>query len=83
MAEKIELSAEDWHIVGEAYEAYCGAYDAAPNGEGVAGAEEFGIKAVFFVLRHGMTAPQAVEAAIGAAGHYGVPRKYKLVPIET
>jgi hypothetical protein len=76
------LSDEEEDTISEAWEAYDGAYNTAPNGEGVSGAQYFGLRAAFLVIRYGMKAPEAVEKSIGRVGHYGVPRKYKLVPIE-
>jgi hypothetical protein len=45
------------------------------------GAAEFGARAAAFAAM-GIKAPEAVAKAIGEVGHYGVPRKYKLVPRE-
>lgn len=67
--------------VEEIAAAFWGAYDAAPSGEGMVGAAEFGCWAAAYAAS-GMKAPEAVAKAIGEHGHYGVPRKYKLVPRE-
>lgn len=56
-----------------------GAYCATPSGEGVMGALYFAARAAVLVAR-GMKAPEAVAAAIGNAGQYGVPRIYGVIP---
>jgi hypothetical protein len=66
-------------LLDEIIEAFYGAYEAAPSGEGVMGAAEFGARAAAFAAM-GIKAPEAVSKAIGEVGHYGVLRKYKLVP---
>jgi hypothetical protein len=71
---------EDEELLQEFEEAVFGAYDAAPTGEGVMGVLEFASRAAYWVSK-GLKAPEAVDAAIGSVGHYGVPRKYKLVPV--
>jgi hypothetical protein len=68
-------------LLDEIQEAFWGAYSAAPSGEGVMGAAEFGARAAAFAAL-GVKAPKAVAKAIGEVGHYGMPRKYKLVPRE-
>jgi hypothetical protein len=70
----------DDELLSEMEEAVFAAYDASPSGEGVMGALAFAARAAYFVSK-GLRAPEAIEKAIGPCGHYGVPRKYKLVPI--
>lgn len=61
-------------------EAFWGAYDAAPPGEGVVGAAEFGCLAAILVALDGLSPLLAMARAIGETGHYGRPRKHELVP---
>lgn len=60
-------------------EAIDGAYRAAPNGEGVAGATYYAAVAAIFVFR-GLSPSDAVAKAIGHYGTYGVERTYGLIP---
>jgi hypothetical protein len=59
-----------------------GAYEAAPQGEGVGGALMFAACAALLVTR-GFDAAEAVAKAIGERGNYGVRREYALVPRPT
>lgn len=72
---------EEDALQDEMDDAFWGAYRAAPSGEGVMGAADFGCRAVVLVAR-GMKAPEAVAKAIGDRGNYGVPRRHALVPLE-
>ena len=74
---KARVESGEW--LTEAAEACSGAWRAAPNGEGVAGAEGFAEEAARLVLLKGIKAPEAVARAIGNVGTYGVRREYELV----
>ena len=76
------LTTEEDDLIEEVESAFWGAYGAAPNGEGVMGAAEFGCIAAVLAAVRRIKAPDAVALAIGEVGHYGVPRKYKLVTRE-
>ncbi len=69
-------------LADEIEAAMWGAYQAAPQGEGVAGAMHFASRAAVLIICEGMKAPEAVAKAIGEGGTYGVPRRYALVPRE-
>lgn len=56
-----------------------GGYYSAPSGEGEMGGLDSAARAAVLVAR-GMKAPQAVAAAIGEHGTYGVKRTYGVVP---
>jgi hypothetical protein len=77
-----ESNMSDDDLRDELEAAIYGAYEAAPQGEGVAGAMYFAALAAFNVAKLGMKAPEAVAKAIGERGMYGVPRRYALVPRE-
>jgi hypothetical protein len=69
----------DAALLDEIWEAFWGAYEAAPPGETIMEAAEYGARAAAFAAL-GVKAPEAVAKAIGEVGFYGAPRKYKLVP---
>lgn len=66
-------------LLGQLEAAIDGAYDAAPQGEGVMGALIYAARAALLVTR-GFTASEAVAKCIGNSGHYGVRRTHALIP---
>ncbi len=66
----------------EFIEAVDGAYHAAPSGEGLAGALYAAGLAAYWVAK-GLSADEALVKALGSHATYGVPQKYKLVPISS
>jgi hypothetical protein len=70
---------DDDPLYEEMLGAIAGGYGSAPAGEGVEGGFAAAAEAAVLVAR-GMSAPEAVAAAIGEKGIYGVPRTYGLIP---